>query len=1210
MSQPATDETLTRETHGMCASFDESINTTWPASEGLKFVAKFGTIICVGLALLSSLFMSMLSTQVLVASAITSEANFIWFSFLICFWTAWNLFRALLDLAPHPKDIKWTPRTVFLAVISGSLNGIGVPVFLLRLFTNQTVMYTVPIIGCLLFVNSMVCFWRSIKVLFRERTANFFILIRLFHIGVSMIAVICQVMYLITLFLFAIQPRDGFEWFLWFITLIFLIVPSWISSSLISVNRPAAPGSPERINQRPLYAFVKHFIELLTMVTTILCLLVFDVGYDFSDPIELFDEPAVIYWVLGNTAAGIIAYYAYYLHIILNIQLVGVMSLILAPIGAMTIFWHFCEDLTVPCLVSSQETSLYWSFFYGYIGVVVLQTLSSSQLFRKKPVEFPPIQSVLKYKSIRGDILLPAFISNIRHNLRLNGAKILRAGKKRLFTVFPLWNESAIEVEGLVASWADLVNSDLTDISHLEFQAGIDAYRQPGNRHNLVVHRLVNAVKKYFPDAKIDLERSQRTEYGERIRVCLIENHSKLGRVQLVIHGKHSLDIPDCPRKVVRGKRQSMILYLNYIKRMCENNYIPLEDCYILTLDGDTSFECKDINPLIDTLQTKEKCVAVCGRIIPRGTGATLTAPLVAFQKIEYALAHWLVKEMEHVFGSVLCSPGCFSLIRLSALNAPYLDTGQTVLQKFACKGKTSEDFLRYDMGEDRMLCTLLLTNGGEICYNPAAVAYTYCPEEFMEFFNQRRRWIASTLANMQDIYVNTEHLSLTRFYLFLQLIILVSGILSISIIILLLGSALAYVTFFNRATGVVVLGLFSIGYCFLLILLDSLTLDNDTRDQYKYWITAVAVFVVTLLNIILILTLINSAFHDWLDPAAVGFYILIGVMLLGGLLHPTEISVLVYVPVFLLFTPAAYLILPLYAFCNIVDTRWGTRSVQTDAAQAIQVAYFQTIKTWLQWACYGIQQCFSFSVRGSEHSYQLVVGPKFTRPEKHDLDRPDTQQNSLPDPEPDPTLNQNESLVVEEDSTSREQFGLESPVNVHPQTFAEENELIPNPQAEPEIAMEESETDETDDETDDETLVVAADETLVVADLDPRTEDSLSETAKGKMNSELKSLRNKSLAYVFLINLGWTVLTGAVEAIIITSKENDELLFSENPLSVVFLFIFGLVLWVEVIAMIYFAAERYFYWLVIHVKWIPLCHNPKQTEPNLGSYQPIPNFE
>lgn len=54
--------------------------------------------------------------------------------------------------------------------------------------------------------------------------------------------------------------------------------------------------------------------------------------------------------------------------------------------------------------------------------------------------------------------------------------------------------------------------------------------------------------------------------------------------------------------------------------------------------------------------------------------------------------------------------------------------------------------------GEDRWLCTLLLQQGHRIDYSAGADALTFAPETFNEFFNQRRRWSPSTLANMMDL--------------------------------------------------------------------------------------------------------------------------------------------------------------------------------------------------------------------------------------------------------------------------------------------------------------------------------------------------------------------------------------------------------------------------------------------------------------------------
>lgn len=50
------------------------------------------------------------------------------------------------------------------------------------------------------------------------------------------------------------------------------------------------------------------------------------------------------------------------------------------------------------------------------------------------------------------------------------------------------------------------------------------------------------------------------------------------------------------------------------------------------------------------------------------------------YQVFEYAISHWLQKATEHVFGCVLCSPGCFSLFRASAL------VDLNVMQKYTTK--------------------------------------------------------------------------------------------------------------------------------------------------------------------------------------------------------------------------------------------------------------------------------------------------------------------------------------------------------------------------------------------------------------------------------------------------------------------------------------------------------------------------------------------
>lgn len=62
---------------------------------------------------------------------------------------------------------------------------------------------------------------------------------------------------------------------------------------------------------------------------------------------------------------------------------------------------------------------------------------------------------------------------------------------------------------------------------------------------------------------------------------------------------------------------------------------------------------------------------------------------------------------------------------------------------------------MNFSIGEDRWLCTLILQRGYRVEYSAASDAYTHCPEGFNEFYNQRRRWVPSTMANIFDLLMD-----------------------------------------------------------------------------------------------------------------------------------------------------------------------------------------------------------------------------------------------------------------------------------------------------------------------------------------------------------------------------------------------------------------------------------------------------------------------
>ncbi|EJW75806.1 hypothetical protein WUBG_13282, partial [Wuchereria bancrofti] len=178
-------------------------------------------------------------------------------------------------------------------------------------------------------------------------------------------------------------------------------------------------------------------------------------------------------------------------------------------------------------------------------------------------------------------------------------------------------------------------------------------------------------------------------------------------------------------------------------------------------------------------------------------------------------------KATEHMIGCVLCSPGCFSLFRSLAL------MDDNVTRRYASKAENPVDFIQYDQGEDRWLCTLLLQRGYRVEYCAASDALTYAPEGFNEFFNQRRRWIPSTLANIIDLlqdYKNVINVneSISIWYILYQCIMLTSSILGPGTIFLMVVGALSISFNIDTSLSLFIVTLPVASFCFMCFISDS----------------------------------------------------------------------------------------------------------------------------------------------------------------------------------------------------------------------------------------------------------------------------------------------------------------------------------------------------------------------------------------------------
>ncbi|XP_029033915.2 chitin synthase chs-2-like [Osmia bicornis bicornis] len=393
------------------------------------------------------------------------------------------------------------------------------------------------------------------------------------------------------------------------------------------------------------------------------------------------------------------------------------------------------------------------------------------------------------------------------------------------------------------------------------------------------------------------------------------------GKTDLTVHLKDK-------NKIRHRKRWSQVMYMYYLLGYrlmgssidVDTKELIAENTYILTLDGDIDFHPKAVKSLLDLMNKNKDLGAVCGRIHPVGKG-----PVIWFQKFEYAIGHWLQKSTEHVTGSVLCSPGCFSLFRAKALMQ------NNVLAKYATKSTEPKHYIQYDQGEDRWLCTLLLQAGSKVEYCAAGEAYTHAPESFNEFYVQRRRWIPSTMANTFDLLNTSKETrkandNISLLYIVYQWILTGSTIIGPSFIYLMISGAFVtsfqidnWSSFWYNLIPIVVF----LFVCFFF----------DVRIQL---IVAEAITLIYGLVMIIVMVgiMIQIAADGYFAPNTVLFFVVISQFILAAFLHPKEISCLPNAIFYYITVPSMYMLLIIFAIFNLHNITWGTRESKVQQTQ------------------------------------------------------------------------------------------------------------------------------------------------------------------------------------------------------------------------------------------------------------------------------------
>jgi len=399
------------------------------------------------------------------------------------------------------------------------------------------------------------------------------------------------------------------------------------------------------------------------------------------------------------------------------------------------------------------------------------------------------------------------------------------------------------------------------------------------------------------------------TPYGGRLTWTLP------GKTKLIGHLKDKT-------RIRHRKRWSQVMYMYYLLGYrlmeldisVERKEIMADNTYLLTLDGDIDFQPTAVKLLVDLMKKNRNLGAACGRIHPVGSG-----PMVWYQLFEYAIGHWLQKATEHMIGCVLCSPGCFSLFRAKGL------MDDNVMKRYTLTSHQARHYVQYDQGEDRWLCTLLLQRGYRVDYSAASDAYTHCPEGFSEFYNQRRRWVPSTIANIMDLLMDYRRTikindNISMLYIMYQTFLMAGTILGPGTIFLMLVGAFVAAFRIDNWTSFQ----YNI-YPILIFMLVCFTMKSNIQLLFAQILSAG--YALIMMAVIVGTTL--QLYED--GPGSPSFIFLIATifsMVIAAFLHPQEFKCIFPGFIYLLSIPSMYLLLILYSLTNLNNVTWGTREV------------------------------------------------------------------------------------------------------------------------------------------------------------------------------------------------------------------------------------------------------------------------------------------
>ena len=608
------------------------------------------------------------------------------------------------------------------------------------------------------------------------------------------------------------------------------------------------------------------------------------------------------------------------------------------------------------CSAPPYDTRQDWTF-YALVALELCELAAIVFIGWKRLKTYPLVseEQLFIHSWYAGPFVGQSLIVNLK--TKLNFEDDIKPDKKKMtiFIASTMYQESRDEQARLFKSIQSLYKSlpgkkekrkDYNFEWHIWFDNATEE-KSDETRVNVYVTTLLDI----FKDNQATFRSRHELPYGVQIKVRLEGDNEETATFPVVIHLKDTT-------KWKKKKRWSQVMYMQYV---CDFRRNQIDTTYVLTTDGDVEFEPEDVDILLDRLNMDERVGGVSGRVYPEGDG-----PVVWYQEFEYAAGYWLQKVAEHVIGTVMCSPGCFSAFRAKDL--------AKVLPEYSKNVKEASDFLKMDMGEDRWLSTLLIRENCRLDYAASSKCKTKCPESFDDLYKQRRRWIPSTLANM--FYLGSVSWSTWRsneaykfFFVFYVIVFILSTVIGPATILLVMAAGLEYSLL--PATGnryvIMIVSLYVIAFiiffyvwvCFYCCEETQLFVAKVLTFFFAFVMAGVLIGVVlqvasglqfkiatpTARPLIIIppggshnvssvnesISLLgnSSSVYDKLSSVPVSTWYLGGMIFIFftvALLHISDFFVLFKGLLYLFCLPSGYILMTVFAVCNLTNQSWGTR--------------------------------------------------------------------------------------------------------------------------------------------------------------------------------------------------------------------------------------------------------------------------------------------